>query len=333
MRVSLISETFATLFPMSTSSNNLCLDYSKDPFVNNFFNPAFPWDTKLGLCMEHNFKLEEQIGKGHYGTVHRALHIPTGTMVAIKAMKFSSNDVSDVRREECLQRVSDHPAIRRHFCTYAGHNTMTMNLVLEYIEGMTLEKYLEENEEKIPVGIIKDWTIKLSGAIHSLHQNAITFCDFKAANLIVTNGMDIKIIDFGLARASRSEPPNNVPVGAAMSWPPEHFPLEPTKCYSDPSVDWWALGTVLYMAFTRRYPYDDTLLAGFKKDRFKYFSEFGKLVGAGIEVPNILATEHPLTTDLIQRLTSVDPSSRIGLSEETALDEILNHPWITLQIS
>lgn len=301
----------------------------------NFFGPdgfitAFPEDPLLGRCTASSFDLGEALGKGRYGNVLRATHISTGTLVAIKQINYTKKEMLwDVRREECTQHMVEHPAIRKHFCTFFDAEHQTLNLVLELVEGQPLDQIMKETP-RLPLNRLKPFTATVIEAVHAMHLQGITFCDLKPENILIMPDWNIKIIDFGLARRSNSCPIGKAfPAGSPLFWPPEFFPINPMKCYSDPSMDWWALGITLIYLWIAKHPYNLASIDHLKELKQLYLSEFGKLVMAGPQMNPDYRLESEDLFDLIQRLTVVDRKSRIGADETTVYQQLPDHPWLS----
>lgn len=293
---------------------------------------AFPEDPLLGLCSAASFTLDAHIGTGKYGKVYRATHTSTGIIVAIKQIRFTNAAMAvDIRREECTQHMMEHPAIRKHYCTYYNKAESTFNLVLEYVEGKPMEAVLKELG-RIPLDMLRPWSATLVEAIHTMHLHGLTFCDLKPENVLVSPDNNLKIIDFGLARPSRSCTFGQAfPSGSPLFWPPEHFPVDPNKCYSDPSMDWWSLGIMHIFLWINKQPYDLKSIDIYKGNVQLYISEFGRLVQMGPQLDPIYNEESPELVDFIQKLTVVGRAARVGVDEATVYNQLLDHPWLKLQ--
>ncbi|HEU5370099.1 MAG TPA: protein kinase, partial [Ktedonobacterales bacterium] len=126
-------------------------------------------------------------------------------------------------------------------------------LVMEYIEGETLEDRLEREGKGLPEADVLDWAEQLCSVLTYLHERRppIIFRDLKPGNIMVTKQGQAKLIDFGIARIFRSDKTHDTQVlGTPGYAPPEQY----GKGQTDPRSDVYALGVTLHQLLTNYDP-------------------------------------------------------------------------------
>ncbi|GLV59084.1 hypothetical protein KDH_59120 [Dictyobacter sp. S3.2.2.5] len=211
--------------------------------------------TASEILLQQRYRLLNKVGEGGFSIVYRAEDIQTHQTVAVKAVSLRGLSTQEkieatdaFNREVTILTKLTHrslPRLYRHFsdaeCWY---------MVMDYIEGETLEKYLERHqqmpfrlEEVLDIGII------LCDVLDYLHSNQppIIFRDLKPANIMVTSGGYIYVIDFGIARQfKQGKPKDTIPFGSPGYAAPEQY----GKAQTTPRSDIYSLGAILHQLMT-----------------------------------------------------------------------------------
>ncbi len=155
------------------------------------------------------YRIRERIGAGGMGEVFLATDLGTGREVAIKALPDDCNDSpatkerrqARFRREARALAALDHPGIVTLYeLEEAEERTY---LVMEYVRGVTLDRHLRG---RLPeAGRFRELALALCDAIAAAHEAGITHRDIKPANIMVTRDGQVRVLDFGVARFTRSE--------------------------------------------------------------------------------------------------------------------------------
>lgn len=225
-----------TAAPLDALRPAQCQDESKDLMFGEHYFPVHSKAALLGgkecLIRDYLIPKSKALGSGGYGTVKLALHTPTNQTFAIKSIiEMNPAWHKWIRAEECIQYGLDFPFITKHYCTMV--DDWYAWLVLEYIQGSTLRRILQNNPSILdPRKIIAQLVLSLE----YVHMNRVVIGDLTTANVMITEeGGDVKIIDFGFAlRGQSSEPP---------SWD-EGRTLPDFG--TNPFSDWFALGYILF---------------------------------------------------------------------------------------
>lgn len=145
-------------------------------------------------------KLGNVIGKGHFGTVFRALDLMSGKTVAIKQINLldsRKSDIEDMMQEAALLSSLGHSNIVKYegFIQTQEH----MNIVLEYVENGSLLNTLKSFGNALPEHLVASYCHSILQGLAYLHKQDVVHCDLKAANILTTKAGHVKLSDFGVS--------------------------------------------------------------------------------------------------------------------------------------
>ena len=151
--------------------------------------------------MEKYQKLD-RIGEGTYGVVHKARDVTTGELVALKKIRLEHEDEgipSTAIREISLLKELKHPNIvRLHDVIYTEKS---LTLVFEYLD-QDLKKLLDAySGQGLDIATTKSYLFQLLTGVAHCHAHKVLHRDLKPQNLLINREGDLKLADFGLARA------------------------------------------------------------------------------------------------------------------------------------
>lgn len=161
----------------------------------------FSSGQKLG-----NYEILDAIGVGGMGEVYRARDSELEREIAIKVLPeaFAGDDerVARLEREARLLASLNHPHIAAiHSLENAAGARF---LVLEVVEGETLQERIDRGP--LPIDEAVDLARQIAEALEAAHGKGVIHRDLKPANIKITPDGDVKVLDFGLAKAAASEP-------------------------------------------------------------------------------------------------------------------------------
>jgi Tol biopolymer transport system component/predicted Ser/Thr protein kinase len=214
------------------------------------------------------------LGAGGFGEVYKARDTRLDRTVAIKILPSADLELkARFEREAKAIAALTHP----HICTLydVGHQDGTDYLVMEYLEGETLDKKIKRGPIKINEAL--KIAIEIADALEDAHRNGIVHRDLKPANVMLTKS-GVKLLDFGLAKLRAVGPAISGFTSAATATASPitaRGTLLGTLSYMSPEQiegrqadarsDVWAFGCVLYEMLTARRPFsgqtDASLLA------------------------------------------------------------------------
>ncbi len=201
------------------------------------------------------YQLEEEIGHGSMGVVYRGKQIALGREVAIKVLpKTLARDASYVARfirEAQIIAGLNHPNIVQIYD--AGQQNKLLYFVMEYVQGPTLSSLLHL-DGSIPQHLAVEYGAQIADALDAAYRERnVIHRDVKPENLMLNRWGKIKVMDFGLARATghRKITVAKTLVGSIYYASPEQIWGE----ILDNRSDIYALGVVLYEMVTGLRPF------------------------------------------------------------------------------
>ncbi len=224
----------------------------------------------------NQYKLLDRIGKGRLAGIYKGTD-PEGQTVAIKILPPSkakdAETLTRFQREARLALKLDHPNVVRTLD--AGESNGKYYIVMEYLEGATLEEVLQKKGKLGPVEAARIIGHALMGLQH-IHEQQMVHRDLEPQNLMLTSipapgqpaGVHtrvVKILDIGLGRALFDEDDPSVPIGGHLT---VKGSLLGTLEYTAPEQvrdahaadirsDIYSLGAVLYHCLAGRPPYQN----------------------------------------------------------------------------
>jgi serine/threonine protein kinase len=200
------------------------------------------------------FMILRTIGQGGMGAVYKAQDMKRKSICAIKEMSLSM--VPPAEREQAVHNFKTEaqmlsslkhpnlPSVSGYFAEGPRHF-----LVMEYIEGLTLDEYLSRNDAAFSEARVLGWARQLCDVLTYLHsqQPPIIFRDMKPGNIMLMRDGRVKLIDFGIARFFRhSSSQDTQLLGTPGYAPPEQY----GKAQTDERSDVYSLAMTLFQLMT-----------------------------------------------------------------------------------
>src|SRR5208282_2744045 len=156
------------------------------------------------------YELIRELGKGATSTVYLAYDPFADREVAIKVLNLEGIGAAEGNRfkklfltEASLAGKLEHPYIASIYDAVITEGSSY--LVMEYVGGGTLESYCQV-DNLLPVDKVIEIVFKCCRALNYACGNGIIHCDIKPANILILDGTDIKISDFGAAIVKKGDP-------------------------------------------------------------------------------------------------------------------------------
>jgi serine/threonine protein kinase len=213
------------------------------------------------------------LGKGRYGTVYKAIHIPTGHQVAIKEISKLFFEISEQNELEILSTLNDNFIINLIF---AFQSEKYAYLCLDYMPGITLRKYMEMKPD-ISSSELQFITACIVRGLEYLNSQNVIHHDLKPENLLFDSQGYLLLTDFGLSQKIKKLKKSNSGTLAYIA-PEVLF----GQNYSGIS-DVYSLGVILFEIIEGRRPYVVTsrkqLLQNYVNFKFEMKrKQFGEIV-------------------------------------------------------
>jgi serine/threonine-protein kinase len=261
------------------------------------------------------YEILEEIGRGSMGVVYKARDPRIGRVVALKTIAFSF-PLSAEEEKEFLQRFY-------HEAQVAGRlnhpNIVTIHdvgekgpegeayIAMEHVTGANLHDLLAGGG-RLPMQQVAEVIERLAGALDYAHQNGVVHRDIKPANVLLADGMQPKILDFGIARLAAG---GLTRPGKFFGTPNYMAPEQVTGIDVDGRADQFSLGVILYQLLTGEKPF-----AGDSVTAISY-----QVVNVDPPAPSKLNPSlRPAFDRIIRKVLSKHASDRYATCQELADD-------------
>ncbi|MEZ3180101.1 Stk1 family PASTA domain-containing Ser/Thr kinase [Streptomyces pimonensis] len=206
------------------------------------------------------YELGPVLGRGGMAEVYHAHDTRLGRQVAVKTLRADlARDPSfqaRFRREAQSAASLNHPAIVAVYDTGEDYidNVSIPYIVMEYVDGSTLRELLHSGRRLLPERTL-EMTIGILQALEYSHRAGIVHRDIKPANVMLTRNGQVKVMDFGIARAmgdsGMTMTQTSAVIGTAQYLSPEQAKGEQVDARSD----LYSTGCLLYELLTVRPPF------------------------------------------------------------------------------
>lgn len=266
--------------------------------------------TEIGKKFNGRYLILGNIGSGGMANVFLARDLILAREVAIKVLRYDFlNDQSAIRRFQREMLASTelvHPNIVTVYD--AGQEGETQFLVMEYVKGMDLKRYIQ-TQYPIPYGRIVDIMQQILSAVALAHQHRIIHRDLKPQNILIDESGTVKITDFGIAVAlsETSITQTNSMLGSVHYLSPE----QARGSMATNQSDIYAIGIILYEMLTGKVPFDGESAVTIA---LKHFQE---------ELPSVRLYDRHVPQSLenvVLKATAKDPIDRYQSAEEMSAD-------------
>ena len=232
------------------------LDVSMLPAFSHAPCPVCGNDITIPRVFD-GYLLEEVVGTGGMATVYRALDLALERTVAVKILHENMGDELNQKflSEAKMAAKVTHPSIISIYtCAICGD---TPYIVMEFMDGMTLEKLLEK-KESLPLDIpqVCEWFGNLAAALERAEKNGIIHHDIKPANMLLNRDGIVKIGDFGIAETLEQSSGKK----QERVWGSPNY-ISPEKAMTgieDHTGDIYSLGASFYHLLTGQVPFPNT---------------------------------------------------------------------------
>jgi len=270
-----------------------------------------------------NYRILSQIGEGGMGIVYLGEHISLKRKVAIKALhpNFSGNNTIRQRfiNEGITLSNLNHPNIVILYDFIEQSDGLY--LVMEYVEGNTLDNLLETRKEPVKEEEFIPIFKKILNAFQYAHSRGIIHRDIKPSNILLNQYLEPKILDFGIAKIVESNvkiTSTGMRLGSILYMSPEQVLGKEI----DIRTDIYSLGITLFEVLTGRTPYDVTTNSEYEIQT--------KIVMEDLKPAKLF---NPLLSErinlIIHKATAKEPTARFQNCEEFM--RALDGEEITLQ--
>jgi eukaryotic-like serine/threonine-protein kinase len=214
--------------------------------------------------MVGRYKIIGQIGKGSMGLVYKAQDPKINRLVAIKTIRFSDEFEEDVIKEikerffmeaEIAGKLSHQAIVTIHD---VGDDRDLTYMAMEYLEGEDLDKFIKK-ANLLPVRTVLNIVTQIAEALDYAHRDGVIHRDIKPANVMLLKNGQVKVTDFGIAKAISS---SKTKTGVILGTPNYMSPEQIMGQKIDSKSDIFSLGVLFYQLLTGELPFHGDNLSG-----------------------------------------------------------------------
>jgi len=225
-------------------------------------------EEEKGRMLGDRYEIGAVIGRGGMAEVHEGRDLRLGRRVAIKILRPDlAKDPSfqaRFRREAQSAASLNHPNIVAVYDT--GQDTLSPEgdngepavvvpyIVMEFVDGMTLRQIVASGRRLLPERAL-EITAGILSALDYAHRHGIVHRDIKPANVMLTRTGDVKVMDFGIARAINDVSSTMTSASAVMGTAQYLSPEQARGEVVDARSDLYSTGVVLFELLTGRAPF------------------------------------------------------------------------------
>ena len=223
------------------------------PGGTGLVDQTFEMDLSLQIG---KYDIRKQLGKGATGTVYLAVDTFSGKEVALKVIEpevFQDPEFGSVYRSQFLNEASlagklKHPHIVGILDAVVQEDSG--HIAMELVAGGDLSQHVTA-DTLLPVAEVLQIGFKCCGALAYAFNEGIVHRDIKPANLMIAQGTDVKIADFGAALLRKAQSVQTASIGSPYYMSPEQLEEAPLTFHSD----MYCLGVALYELLTGQRPF------------------------------------------------------------------------------
>lgn len=277
----------------------------------------------IGKKLEGRYEIMELVGFGGMAIVFKAYDILEDKYVAVKILKdeFLANDdfKRRFRNESKAIAVLSHPSIVR--ILDVCFNDSIQYIVMEYIDGITLKEYIEQQGE-VKWKEAVHFSVQILRALQHAHDNGIVHRDVKPQNVMLLADGTIKVMDFGIARFAREngKTMSDKAIGSVHYISPEQAKGDTT----DEKTDIYAVGVIIYEMLTGKVPFDGESPVSIAIKQMQIEPERPRLINPDIPIG---------LEEIILRAMQKDPTLRYQTASEMLrdIDEFKRNPSVLFE--
>lgn len=268
-------------------------------------------DNLIGKVLDEIYRLDALIGVGGMANVYRAYDLKKDRTVAVKVLREEFFDNAEVVRrfknESKAISVLNHPNIVKVYDVFIGENMQY--IVMEYLKGITLKEYMNQRDSALTWRETIHFTAQILSALEHAHANGVVHRDIKPQNIMLLADGSVKMMDFGIARISRSESQTitDKAIGSVHYISPE----QAKGAQTDAKADIYSVGIMMYEMLTKTLPFEAESVVSVA---MKQITDTAKpLREINPSIPEALA-------DIVERAMAKSPAARYPTAADMLAD-------------
>lgn len=278
-------------------------------------------DGNRQYCMD-DFEMLRVIGRGSYAKVLMVEQKKTKRVYAMKVIKKELvNDDEDIdwvqTEKHVFETATNYPfLVGLHSCFQTPSRLF---FVIEFVSGGDLMFHMQK-QRRLPEEHARFYAAEISMALNFLHEKGIVYRDLKLDNVLLDSDGHIKLTDYGMCKESLwPGEMTNTFCGTPNYIAPEMLRGEDY----DFSVDWWALGVLMFEMLAGRSPFDVVGQAD-NPDQNTEDYLFQIILEKTIRIPRSLSVK---AASILKGFLNKMPKERLGCHPQTGFSDIQSHPF------
>ncbi|XP_066297510.1 protein kinase C iota type-like isoform X4 [Branchiostoma lanceolatum] len=276
-------------------------------------------DQHIGL---DEFDLMRVIGRGSYAKVLMVRLRKTQRIYAMKVVKKELvNDDEDIdwvqTEKHVFETASNHPfLVGLHSCFQTESRLF---FVIEFVNGGDLMFHMQR-QRKLPEDHARFYAAEISCALNFLHERGIVYRDLKLDNVLLDSDGHVKLTDYGMCKEGLH--PGDTT--STFCGTPNYIAPEILRGEDyGSSVDWWALGVLLFEMLAGRSPFD---IVGNTENPDQHTEDylFQVILEKTIRIPRSLSVR---AASALKGFLNKNPAERLGCAPVTGFSDIQHHTF------
>jgi len=219
----------------------------------------------IGQTVSH-FKILEKLGSGGMGVVYKAQDLKLDRVVALKFLPPELTRDPDAKKRFIHEAKAASALEHNNICNIHEIDQTDdgrLFICMAYYQGESLKNKIG-SDRLLPLDEILDIAIQITRGLARAHESDILHRDLKPANIMITNRVEVKIVDFGLAKLGTLTKLTRE--GTTLGTIDYMSPEQPRGEVVDSRSDIWSLGIILYEMICGQVPfkgdYDQAVIYG-----------------------------------------------------------------------
>lgn len=269
-----------------------------------------------------DFEMLRVIGRGSYAKVLLVELKATNRVYAMKVIKkelvTDDEDIDWVQTEKhVFETASNHPfLVGLHSCF---QTVSRLFFVIEFVSGGDLMFHMQR-QRRLPEEHARFYSAEISLALNFLHEGGVIYRDLKLDNVLLDADGHIKLTDYGMCKEGlRPGDTTSTFCGTPNYIAPEILRGEDY----DFSVDWWALGVLMFEMLAGRSPFDIVGNADHPDQNTEDYL-FQVILEKPIRIPRSLSVK---AASVLKGFLNKNPIERLGCHPQTGFGDITGHPF------
>ncbi|MBM4375115.1 MAG: protein kinase [Deltaproteobacteria bacterium] len=214
----------------------------------------------VGQVVDGRYRLERIVGRGGMGTVYACRHVVVGKEFAIKVLRSGVERSDEVLQRFVREAQAANAVKSRHICETLDFGQLpngALYVVMELLDGTSLTRALRD--ETLSRRQLKHVFIQIAETLQRAHDCGIVHRDLKPDNVVLVRDegdpLFVKLVDFGIAKMLQKDASDLTETGVILGTPYYMSPEQARGDLVDHRTDIYALGVMMFRAFTGKLPF------------------------------------------------------------------------------